>query len=197
MVFVTPVASSFGPVNLGSEHRTGDPPVIERVALRSHGTRGGSRDGVADGQSLVLFAICLTALVASPAWSSTSAGPGASRAASRRSRTSPHSAADTRETNGGPGPDHPGRLRLGRRRTGSPHPKSRSTSRRVNGDYAPGGAASGPLSSTTAAPPLKYPCWVEVLVNRAHSNSFSRVVGLDTASASPPAASRSAASRTP
>jgi hypothetical protein len=50
----------------------------------------------------------------------------------------------------------------------------------VNGAYAPGGSESGPLSTNDCSTPAKRPCWVEVIVNRAHANSFSRVVGLDS-----------------
>jgi hypothetical protein len=55
----------------------------------------------------------------------------------------------------------------------------------TSGDYAPGGAYSGPLSTNNCTPttppaPSQFPCWIEVGINRAHSNSFSRVVGFDS-----------------
>jgi hypothetical protein len=48
----------------------------------------------------------------------------------------------------------------------------------TSGKYAPGGSASGSLSTNDCSAPNKYPCWVEVVVNRPHQNSFSRVVGV-------------------
>jgi len=48
----------------------------------------------------------------------------------------------------------------------------------VSGSYAPGGSRSGALSTNDCSTPAQYPCWVEVVINRAHANSFSRVVGL-------------------
>ena len=50
----------------------------------------------------------------------------------------------------------------------------------VSGAYAPGGSKSGPLSTNDCSDATKYPCWVEVVINRPHQNSFSRVVGLDS-----------------
>jgi hypothetical protein len=50
----------------------------------------------------------------------------------------------------------------------------------TSGKYAPGGSASGVLSTNDCSTPAKYPCWVEVDILRAHANTFSRIVGLDT-----------------
>lgn len=50
----------------------------------------------------------------------------------------------------------------------------------VSGAYAPGGSKSGPLSTNDCSDATKYPCWVEVVINRPHQNSFSRVVGMDS-----------------
>jgi hypothetical protein len=49
-----------------------------------------------------------------------------------------------------------------------------------SGKYAPGGSASGALSTNDCSTPATYPCWIEVAINRAHANTFSRVVGLNT-----------------
>ena len=49
----------------------------------------------------------------------------------------------------------------------------------TDGAYAPGGSASGALSTNDCSTPAQYPCWVEVKITRPHSNSFSRVVGFD------------------
>ena len=48
------------------------------------------------------------------------------------------------------------------------------------GAYAPGGSASGPLSSNDCSSAAQYPCWVEVKITRPHENSFSRVLGFDS-----------------
>ncbi len=37
----------------------------------------------------------------------------------------------------------------------------------------------GRSAPTTAVQPALYPCWVEVVINREHSNTFSRVVGVN------------------
>lgn len=50
----------------------------------------------------------------------------------------------------------------------------------TSGEYAPGGAYSGALSNNDCSTPAFYPCWIEVVVNRSHSNSFSRVVGINS-----------------
>lgn len=65
----------------------------------------------------------------------------------------------------------------------------------TSGKYGPGGSAYNPRPAGNLLPgpwsdndctvdPItglsKYPCWVEVIINRQHSNSFSRVVGIDS-----------------
>lgn len=50
----------------------------------------------------------------------------------------------------------------------------------ASGAYAPGGSKSGPLSTNDCSDATKYPCWVEVVINRPHENSFARVVGMDS-----------------
>jgi Flp pilus assembly protein TadG len=60
----------------------------------------------------------------------------------------------------------------------------------LTGKYGPGGSGwvprppgnvgQGDWSDNTCSSAAQYPCWVEVGINRAHSNSFSRVVGLNT-----------------
>ena len=48
----------------------------------------------------------------------------------------------------------------------------------VSGKYAPGGSLAGPLSTNDCSTPAAYPCWVEVVVDRPHQNSFASVVGM-------------------
>ena len=50
----------------------------------------------------------------------------------------------------------------------------------TSGKYAPGGSASGALSTNDCSVPANYPCWVEVAVARDHANTFSRVVGINS-----------------
>ncbi|MEO8571313.1 MAG: pilus assembly protein TadG-related protein [Chloroflexota bacterium] len=50
----------------------------------------------------------------------------------------------------------------------------------TTGKYAPGGSQSGPLSTNDCSTAALRPCWIEVVINRPHVNSFSRVVGIDT-----------------
>jgi Flp pilus assembly protein TadG len=50
----------------------------------------------------------------------------------------------------------------------------------TTGAYAPGGSASGPLSSNDCSSAAQYPCWVEVKITRPHENSFSRVLGFNS-----------------
>ncbi|MEX0710421.1 MAG: hypothetical protein WD116_04375 [Chloroflexota bacterium] len=47
----------------------------------------------------------------------------------------------------------------------------------TSGKYGPGGSGYSPNDCSV---PAQYPCWVEVVVNRQHSNSFSRVVGINS-----------------
>ena len=49
----------------------------------------------------------------------------------------------------------------------------------TSGKYAPGGSQSGPLSTNDCSTPALYPCWIEVLVDRPHQNSFASVVGMN------------------
>jgi len=51
----------------------------------------------------------------------------------------------------------------------------------TSGKYGPGGSGYSPSDCSV---PAQYPCWVEVVINRQHSNSFSRVVGLNSFSVS-------------
>lgn len=50
----------------------------------------------------------------------------------------------------------------------------------TQGAYAPGGSLSGPLSSNDCSTAAARPCWVEVVVNRPHQNSFAGVLGMPT-----------------
>ncbi len=45
----------------------------------------------------------------------------------------------------------------------------------VSGAYAPGGSKSGPLSTNDCSTVARYPCWVEVVVSRAHQNAFAGI----------------------
>ncbi len=50
----------------------------------------------------------------------------------------------------------------------------------TTGAYAPGGSASGPLSTNDCSTLEARPCWVEVIVNRPHANSFAGLLGMPT-----------------
>lgn len=50
----------------------------------------------------------------------------------------------------------------------------------TSGAYAPGGSQSGPLSTNDCSTAALQPCWVEVAIVRQHTNTFSRVVGLNS-----------------
>ncbi|MDO8485961.1 MAG: pilus assembly protein TadG-related protein [Candidatus Limnocylindrales bacterium] len=58
----------------------------------------------------------------------------------------------------------------------------------TSGKYGPGGAGYNPRPpggpsgawSDNRCLPDEYPCWIEVVINREHANSFSRVVGLNS-----------------
>jgi len=50
----------------------------------------------------------------------------------------------------------------------------------TTGKYTPGGALSGALSTNDCSTAALSPCWIEVAVNRAHANSFSRVLGMSS-----------------
>jgi hypothetical protein len=45
----------------------------------------------------------------------------------------------------------------------------------TTGAYAPGGTQSGPLSTNDCSSPVRYPCWVEVVVSRPHTNAFAGI----------------------
>lgn len=50
----------------------------------------------------------------------------------------------------------------------------------TTGKYAPGGSESGALSTNDCSTAALSPCWIEVVINREHSNSFSRVLGMNS-----------------
>lgn len=50
----------------------------------------------------------------------------------------------------------------------------------TTGAYAPGGSASGPLSTNDCSTLEARPCWVEVIVNRPHDNAFAGLLGMPT-----------------
>ena len=50
----------------------------------------------------------------------------------------------------------------------------------TSGKYAPGGSESGALSTNDCSTAALSPCWIEVIINREHSNSFSRVLGMNS-----------------
>ncbi|MBA2718057.1 MAG: hypothetical protein H0U52_02275 [Chloroflexi bacterium] len=50
----------------------------------------------------------------------------------------------------------------------------------TTGKYAPGGSKSGPLSTNDCSTPALSPCWIEVIISRSHANSFSRVLGMNS-----------------
>jgi len=153
--------------------------VNDRVGLALHSTRGGTRERRA-GQSLVLFAICLTALVAVAGLVVDIGGAWSQSRGQQKVADVAALAAATKETNGGT------RAQIIQAAYDSAAANGFATSEvtvnipPVNGDYAPGGSESGPLSTNDCSTPAKYPCWVEVLIDRQHANSFSRVVGLDS-----------------
>ena len=153
--------------------------MIERVALVLPGIRGGSRERRA-GQSLVLFAICLTALVAVAGLVVDIGGAWSQSRSQQKVADVAALAAATKETNGGLRAEIIQAAYDSAAANGFAASEVTVNIPPVNGDYAPGGAESGPLSTNDCSTALKYPCWIEVLVNRAHSNSFSRVVGLDS-----------------
>jgi Flp pilus assembly protein TadG len=153
--------------------------VIERVALVLHGIRGGSQERRA-GQSLVLFAICLTALVAVAGLVVDIGGAWSQSRGQQKVADVAALAAGTRETNGGTRAEIIQAAFDSAAANGFAASEVTVNIPPVNGAYAPGGSESGPLSTNDCSTAAKYPCWVEVIVNRSHSNSFSRVVGLDS-----------------
>lgn len=50
----------------------------------------------------------------------------------------------------------------------------------TSGAYAPGGSESGPLSTNDCSTLAARPCWVEVVINRPHANSFAGLLGMPT-----------------
>ncbi|HEX5825765.1 MAG TPA: TadE/TadG family type IV pilus assembly protein [Candidatus Limnocylindrales bacterium] len=144
-----------------------------------HRFRGGSRER-RTGQSLVLFAICLTALVAVAGLVVDIGGSWSQARGQQKVADVASLAAATSETNGGTRAEIIQAAYNSAAANGFLASEVTVNIPPVNGAYAPGGSASGPLSTNDCSTPAKYPCWVEVIVNRAHSNSFSRVVGLDS-----------------
>lgn len=153
--------------------------MIDRT--RAAFTRGRQRSrGARDGQTLVLFALSLTAFVAIAGLVVDVGGAWSQSRSQQKAADVAALAGATKETNGG--------LRDAIIQTAIDSAVANGYSASevtvnippTSGKYAPGGSQSGPLSTNTCSTAALSPCWIEVVINRSHANSFSRVLGMNS-----------------
>ena len=146
--------------------------------LASWGSRG--RRDPRKGQSLVLFALSLTVFVGIAGLVVDIGGAWSQSRSQQKVADVAALAGATKETNGG------NRAQIIQASIDSAVANGFASSEvtvnipPVNGKYAPGGSKSGVLSTNDCSSPTQYPCWIEVIVNRAHANSFARVLGMNS-----------------
>ena len=127
------------------------------------------------GQSLVLFALFLTVLLGGAAFVVDVGGAWSQGREQQKIADTAALAGATAETNGGT------RAQIISAAVNSAVSNGVEASEvtvnipPTSGAYAPGGSASGPLSANDCSTPAKYPCWVEVVVSRAHQNSLAAI----------------------
>lgn len=129
------------------------------------------------GQTLVLFSLFLVSLLAATGLVIDAGGAWAQERSEQKAADSAALAGATAEANGGL------RTAIIAAAVASAQANGYSASEvQVNmpptqGAYAPGGSQSGPLSTNDCSSAAETPCWVEVIINRTHSNAFASVVG--------------------
>jgi Flp pilus assembly protein TadG len=133
-----------------------------------------------DGQALVLFALSLTGLLAISGLVVDIGGAWSQARTQQKVADVAALAGATAETNGATRAQIMQAAVLSAVANGFTAAEVQVNIPPTSGKYAPGGSASGALSTNDCSTPAKYPCWVEVAVARAHANTFSRIVGLDS-----------------
>ncbi len=129
------------------------------------------------GQTLVLFALFLVSLLAATGLVIDTGGAWSQERNQQKAADTAALAGATVEANGGL------RTAIIAAAVASAQVNGYSSSEvQVNipptqGAYAPGGSQSGPLSTNDCSTAAATPCWIEVIVNRAHSNAFASIVG--------------------
>lgn len=128
------------------------------------------------GQTLVLFALFLTAMVAASGLVVDVGGAWGQQRSQQKAADSAALAGATAESNGA---TKSGIIAAAVANAVANGYKASEVTVNIpptSGDYAPGGSQSGPLSANDCSGPGAYPCWVEVVIDRAHTNAFASIV---------------------
>ena len=141
--------------------------------------RGRSTRSKPAGQVLVLFALSLTALIAVAGLVVDVGGSWAQSRSQQKAADAAALAGAIKEANGGLKAEIIAAAMNSATANGFAASEVTVNIPPTSGDYAPGGAQSGPLSTNDCSSAAQYPCWIEVVINRAHGNSFSRVLGMN------------------
>ena len=149
--------------------------MIKRSSRR--GRDGFPGQGGQGGQTLVLFALGFTALVAVAGLVVDLGGAWGQSRSQQKAADVAALAGATREANGGTKAQIIQSAFDSAAANGFPNSEVTVNIPPTSGKYAPGGSESGPLSANDCSTPAQYPCWVEVVIDRPHENSFSRAWG--------------------
>ncbi len=153
--------------------------MIQSIAVPiSRRLRSGRRP--AAGQTLVIFALSLTALVAVAGLVVDVGGAWGQSRSQQKAADMAALAGAIKETNGGLKPEIVQAAIDSAVANGYAASEVTVNMPPQSGKYAPGGSLSGPLSTNDCSTAALSPCWIEVNLNRPHANSFSRVLGMNS-----------------
>lgn len=153
--------------------------MIERIAAIGRLARG-TRRAADSGQTLVLFALTLTVLVGVAGLVIDLGGSWSQARSQQKAADMASLAGAIKETNGGLKPAIVAAAKASALANGYADAEVTVNIPPVSGKYAPGGSASGALSTNDCSTAALSPCWIEVVLNRPHANSFSRVLGMNS-----------------
>jgi hypothetical protein len=129
------------------------------------------------GQALVLFTIFLVSLLAATGLVVDVGGAWAQQRSDQKAADAAALAAATVEANGGLKPAIVAAAVASAQANGYTSSEVTVNIPPSQGAYAPGGSQSGPLSANDCSSPALTPCWIEVIISRAHPNAFASIVG--------------------
>ncbi len=133
--------------------------------------RGGQR-----GQALPLFALMLTAMLAATGLVVDVGGAWAQERSQQKAADTAALAGATAEANGAGNAEIKAAARANAFANGYQASEVAVNIPPTTGKYGPGGAGYS-ANDCSGVYPTSYPCWVEVQINRPHTNSFAGIIG--------------------
>jgi hypothetical protein len=151
-----------------------------RALAGPRGIRGPRSRRPLAGQTLVLFALSLTGLVGIAGLVIDLGGAWSQSRSQQKVADTAALAGAIKEANGGLKTEIIQAVLDSAAANGFPASEVTVNIPPTSGKYAPGGSKSGPLSTNDCSTAALSPCWIEVAINRAHGNTFSRVLGMSS-----------------